>query len=248
MARQSLFFILFSITNNNLWLLFFLCIPSMVNSQEIVLEKNLSKSVLFQKSGINHNHFGYVVSNYSLYLLKKNDDLHVIPAKSHTFSAGYRWNHRVYRIFSMGFTGSYLYEVFALKQETGKIFPNSILHQREKVQKHSMATEIYSRVTLKKEYDQLGVYLDIGAYGSLSLATRHKMHDKNNDPAYLGSTRDVTLKKLDYIEPFNYGVLFRLGRNRFSFFTGIRMSRWLKNSYDFAQPPKTSLGLDISLY
>jgi hypothetical protein len=248
MARQSLFFILYAVTKNNLLLLSFLCFPSMVNSQEIVLEKNLSKSVLFQKSGIDHNHFGYLVSNYSLFLFKVNNDLPVIPAKSHTFSAGYRWNHRVYRIFSMGFTGAYLYEVFALKQETGKTFPNTILHQKEKVQKHSMATEIYSRVTLKKEYNQLGVYLDIGAYESLSLATRHKMHDKNNDPAYLGSTRDLTLKKLNYIEPFNYGVLFRLGHNRFSLFTGVRLSRWLKKSYEFAQPPKISLGLDLSLY
>jgi hypothetical protein len=229
-------------------LIIFLWLPFWAQAQDVLLEKDLSKSVYYKKSGINHTYFGYIIVDASFYFFKKDSRLPVLPVRSHSFSAGYRWNRRIYGIYSAGLTASYLYDVFAIAQKQGKKFPTTLEHDKEKLQKHNLALEYYNRFTLKKEYSQLGVYLDAGLYGTLVVASRYKVQDENDDTLFYGDTKMVIIKKVRYIEPFNYGIIARLGYNRYALTTRYRLSNWIKKSYNFPQLPKMSIGLEVSLY
>lgn len=225
----------------------FLFLSVNIFSQEIVLEKDLSKSIYNKKTGMNHKYFGSFFFDVSAIPYQKSGTLDIIPFKSHSFQIGYRWNHRVYGIYSAGFSGSYLYEVLSMEQKMVNTFPSDALHEKEKLQKHNVALDIYNRFTFKKEYNNLGYYIDLGVYASAAPANRHKMIDKNTDPAVSGDTRVTILRNVKFIEPFNTGLFLRAGHNTFYGLIRYRIGSWIKDPYSNIQPPAWSVGAGVNL-
>ena len=53
---------------------------------------------------------------------------------------------------------------------------------------------------------------------------------------------------LKYYEPFNYGVLARFGINRYVIYANYRLSDLFKSSYNYAELPRLTLGVQIGLH
>lgn len=233
----------------SIFLLFFLFhLMIGLEAQEIMLDKDSQKSVITKKAGINHKSFGYLFVNYQVYAYKSSSNLDIETIKSHNFSIGYRRIYRITDFYSLAGGLSFLNDSYTIHQGGNKTFPTSQIHESERVLTYNFSGEIYNRFILKKEYDQLGLFLDIGAYGSVSLGSRHKMFDSSTNSGFFGKTQELKVKGLKYIEPVTYGLSIRFGYNRFTFVLRHRLSNWLKSSYGFPQPPKTSLGLELNLY
>lgn len=235
--QRSFLFILF---------LFYLMIG--LDAQEILLERDTQKSIISKKTGINHKSFGYIFFNYQVYALKSTSNLDIETLKSHNYSFGYRRVYRVTNIYSVLGGLSFFNDSYTIHQGAGKTFPTSQIHVSERVVTNNFSAEFYNRFILKKEYDKFGLFFDFGAFISASVASRHKMFDISSDPGFYGKTQELKVKGLKYIEPITYGLSFRFGYNRISIVVHHRLSNWIKPSYGFAQPPKTSVGVELSLY
>ena len=225
----------------------FFCLVKGINAQEIMLEMDSHNSVISKKAGINHKSFGYVFLDYQTYAFKSSSDLDVVTFKSHNFSIGYKRVFRVTDIYSLAGSLSFLNDSYSIHQDAAKTFPTPQIHGSERVLTYNSSGEFYNRFLLKKDYDHLGIYIDFGAYGSLTVGSRHLMYD-DTDPALQGKTQELKVKGLKYIEPFTAGLSFRLGINRIAMVVHHRLTNWVKPSYGFAQPPKTSIGLELGLY
>ena len=233
---------------NFLFFIFLFYLVIGLDAQEILLERNFQNSVISKKTGINYKSFGYLFINYQVYALKSSSDLDIETLKSHNYSFGYRRVYRVTDLYSVLGGLSFFNDSYTIHQGVDKTFPTSQIHESERVVTYNFSGEFYNRFILKKEYDCFGLFLDFGAYISASVASRHKMFDTSYDPGFYGKTQELKVKGLKYIEPITYGLSFRFGYNRIAMVVHHRLSNWIKPSYGFAQPPKTSVGLELSLY
>ena len=105
------------------WFAFFLFLFVFyyAGAQEVLLEKDVTKSNSNHKSGILHKHFYYVNADYSFYFIG-NKDFPYIPFKSHTFSAGLRYQQRIKGNVMAGIGGSYFYTSLHIDQNKVKSF------------------------------------------------------------------------------------------------------------------------------
>jgi len=226
----------------------FFCPQMGMKAQEVMLEMDSHNSVITKKAGLNHKSFGYLFFDYEVYAFKSATDLDVVAFKSRNFSIGYKRIFRLTDIYSVGGSLSFLNDSYTIRQGASKTFPASQTHESERVLTYNLSGEFYNRFILKKDYDHLGIYFDLGVYGSFAAGSRHLMFDTVTDPGLQGKTQELKVKGLKYIEPFTGGLSFRLGLNRIAVVVHHRLSNWLKPSYGFAQPPKTSVGLELSIY
>ncbi len=227
---------------------FLICCINSVKSQEVMLEKDTRQSAISKKTGVNRKHYGYLFGNYTVYTYKSTSNLNIETFKSRNFSVGYRRVCRVTDIYSLVGGALFLNDSYTINQLVGKTFPTTTLHKYERVLTNNFSADFYNRVIIKKEYNQMGLFVDFGAFGSLAVCSKHKMYDESTNINFFGNTQMLAVRGLKYIEPFTYGVVLRVGYNHFAFVLRQRLSNWLKPSFGFAQPPKTSIGLELSVY
>lgn len=214
-------------------------------AQEILLEKDVSKRNANNKSGILHKHFYYFTADYSFFFIG-NKDFPCIPFKSHAFTLGLKYQHRITGNFMAGFTGSYYYNSYHIDQTENKNFPTAEIFDKEKIQLHKVYFDLYSRVLLKKIYNHLGVYIDAGLYFTYLLNSRHIIIA--SDTVYNGAKSILKIKGLKYIEPYNYGITCRIGYKYLAMAGRYSLHNQIKNDYYSKQLPAFTLGLEINIY
>lgn len=227
-------------------LLFHTALP--LKAQEVLLEMDTHNSVVTKTKGINHKSFGALFFNYQVYPFHSSSDLDVIAGKSRNFAIGYQ---RLFRLNHMDLISgriAFFNDGFFVSQKNGKTFPSLQMHQSEKLLTYNLSAEIGNRVILKKEYEKPGLYVEFGFVGNLTLGSRLFMNDSSSDPLLQGKSQETKIKGLKYVEPFTGGIILKLGLNHFALVVQNRLTSWLKPSYGFAQPPKTSFGLEFNLY
>jgi hypothetical protein len=216
-----------------------------VRSQEVLLEKDVTKSRSNNKSGILHKHFYYFSGDYSFYFIG-NNNFPYIPFKSHAFSAGLRYQHRIKGNIMAGVGGSYHYNSYHIDQNKDKSFISPEKFDSEKIQLQKLYIDLYSRFILKKVYNELGGYFDAGFFGNLLMSSRHIMIN-SEDSVYQGKTTEIKIKGLKFIEPFNYGIYARLGYNHFALVGRYILNRPFKD-YTPYQPPVFTIGIEVNIY
>jgi hypothetical protein len=225
---------------------------STLSAQKVVLAEDLTKDSIPQKFGPNRTHFRHLYVGYGFVAgPSENKGSAVKYGESHEWQIGYRYKYKVGNVYALGFDLAFNPQTFFLKQSKDKTLPNAATHEKEKLKFTNIGLGLYNRINFGKRGNYVGNFIDLGVYGNWLAFSRHIYKDEMPDPKLTGSERVVVRHKdLTYVEDFNYGLLARLGFNRYVFYGNYRLSDLFDPDYTFkyAELPRVAVGLQISLH
>ena len=98
-----------------------------------------------------------------------------------------------------------------------------------------------------KRGNQLGKYLDLGVYGSYNYSRRFMYR---LDIVDVAKNAKVTMKKLAYMNPIEYGFSIRLGNGRSCIYSRYRLSDIFNENTNFVslELPRLTMGLEFLIY
>jgi len=113
---------------------------------------------------------------------------------------------------------------------------------------HQISNALAFQINFKpKRGNQLGKYLDLGVYGSYNFSRRFMYQLEIAD---ISKNAKITMKKLSYINPFEYGFTLRLGNVKSCIFSRYRLADIFNDNNNFTslELPRLTIGLEILLY
>ncbi|NLF44128.1 MAG: hypothetical protein GX587_15660 [Bacteroidales bacterium] len=226
-------------------LLMFLCIAFVAVSQEPELYRNVESDMAIPKTGPNRRHFNHLFLTYGFITGNpENIGAKIIHGKSGLFSIGDRYKLKFNNTFSMGADLYYQISTYHISQHDGKLVPDNIIHKKEKLKFHSLVLDIYQRVNVGRRGNHIGNYFDIGAFGGWNMGLRHITKDVTSDDITIYTER----KGMKYREPLTYGVLARIGFNRFAINATYRLSDCFKENAQLPELPRVQIGLELGIF
>lgn len=220
-----------------------------ISSQTLLLEKNVKDNAYSHKKGPNMKRFSHIYFGYEFFAGNSDDKgAEIIYGLSSCINIGYRYKFKIFEFYSIGFNTSYSFKKYVIKQETDKILPNSILHDKEKIRFNNAELEFYNRFNIGKRGNIIGKYLDIGLFGNWAFAINHLTKDKVNDEDNKAELAIIKYHNLLYTKRFFYGFSTRLGINRLAISAEYRLSDLFKKEYQLPELPRFCIGLELALY
>jgi len=227
-------------------ILFLLVLSSILpaKAQTVVLERDLEKDSLERKFGPNRTHFIHLFIGYG-FLLGKNEPGAMIHFGSSTqFNLGIRYKLKLSGALSTGIEASYHSSSFKLKQEPGKVVPDTILHDSEKLRFFGLASNIYLRVNYGKRGDFVGKFVDFGGGFNWVIDKAHYYDDKQPD----GTVQKVTNKGFTYVNSIYPLVTGRVGFNSLVILVEYRMTNIFTADANFPDLPRWTIGLQLGVH
>ena len=210
--------------------------------QRVVLRMSPAADTLEPSSGPNYKHYVHSFMSFGTSPLSGDVGGKTKPGLDH-FSFGYRTKLRLAEHFAIGYDLAYSSESFNLKQELTKTSPDNGIYDSQRLIFHSIRGGLYMRFNAGRRGNSLGKYLDLGGFGEWVFGhtqfTKFKLSDN--------SVVRVRRSKLEYYQPFNYGLSARLGFNQFILFGNYRMSDIFFKPYGFVEMPRLMVGLQFVL-
>jgi len=200
-----------------------------------------------KKRGPNLDRYGHIFIGYGFILgPSEGDSAEIIPLNSSTFTLGYLSKWRVNRWYELGFDVAYQYSSYKIEQDSSKIVPNRILHKREKLVFNRIEIAPFQRFKFRNRYHSTGTFLDMGIFFGYNYRIKHQTVERDRVTG-AGKTRTVNLD-LQYTQDFNYGLMARIGFNRFIFYARYRYSDLFTPSSDIPELPRFNVGLKIGIH
>jgi len=224
--------------------LFMICICAYAYPQKIVFSQDVKSDTVRPTKGPNLKNYTHLYVGLGFPIFT-NEDLNFIkPGSSMIVNYGFRYKRRLNNTFALGFDFSVNWAAYKIKQGSDKSIPDSTKHDKEKFQVNSLTPAFFARINVGRRGNKIGNYLDLGGYGSWNWKKAYKTSDKldNNEIAR------ITLARLSYMESLSYGLLARIGVNRYVISARYRLSNLFKDSAGYAELPRLSVGLEIGLF
>jgi len=213
-------------------------------AQEIVFSRDVKSDTLRPTKGPNLKYFTHPYIGLGFPFYTDEDVTYTKTGSSMIVDYGIRFKRRFNNTFAVGLDLSMNWAAYKIKQDEGKSFPDSAINKKEKFQVNSLTPAVYARINVGKRGNFVGNFMDLGAYGSWNWKKAHKTTNENN----AGERVKVLTTGLTYMESLSYGLLARIGDNRFVLTARYRLSDLFKSSSDIPEVPRFSAGLEMGLF
>ncbi len=241
-----------------LFVLFFLGFFSIYFSstaQTILLQEDVIADTMPILTGPNMKNYTHTYSGYGFLLgNSEGKGAEIKPGISNEFIFGVRYKRRICNFYSLGFNVYYSSLNFQFKQDSSKIFPNPVLHDKEKLAYNNAGIELYNRINFGKRGNIIGNFFDFGGYGEWGFNIRHYYRDNFSVAIAGASAVEVKNRGLLYTNKVNYGAAVRVGINRYVIYGKYRFSDLFNKGYlektglTYPELPRLILGLEIGLF
>lgn len=222
-----------------------------LHSQEIIIEKDLKKSPYAkEENGPNLKHFRHLYLDLEFFTGTGQTGTRINYGSSYITGAGFRYKLKLTELYSIGYDLGYSRFNYNIRQESSKLFPNIIIHDKEKIVIHNLNLELYNRINLKKRGNQIGTYIDVGIYGAWVVGGRNITVDAIDNSTYHSEKQRSIYKNLSYLNNFQAGLRTRFGINRYSLVANWRLTPLLDDT-DFVTSTELSTlsaGIQIGLF
>ena len=234
-----------------IFILFFLMPTMSLFSQTIRFETEVKQDTAetnFGKNKKNNLSWGFQVGSYL------NSEKTFQPYRSTVFTIGLSYNHKQAKWYSYGLNLNLDISSFVLSKTLGeKTFPDTIIHDKADISITSMGIVLYQRFNFfnKHRGKIYGNYLDIGIYGNLHLSSIYFYQDKEKTSSnnFFSKRQQHYYRGLNFLNAYDYGVEFVMGRNWLSVFFRYRLSQQMKISYidnnNFPEMPNSIIGIRL---
>lgn len=223
-------------------------------AQTVLLEQDVNADTVPPSSGPNMKNYTHSYFRYGFVAGQPDSaGADIKPGYSNEFAFGVRYKRRITNFYSLGFDVFYNNINYHLKQDSSKIFPNPVLHKKEKLAYNNFGIELYNRINFGKRGNIIGNFVDIGGYGEWGFSIKHFYRDELAVAQTGASMIEVTNKRLLYTNNLNYGAVVRIGINRYAFYGKYRVSDIIKSGYlsqtglNYPEFPRIIVGIEIGL-
>jgi hypothetical protein len=220
-----------------------------VFGQKLLLFEDVKQSLREQKRnyGPNKRHYIHTIGAIGQLTGTANDSLPINYANSQSWGIGVRYKLKLTSWFANGLDCKYNYQQVGIKQQEQKTFPTPVLYDEEKFGQHQFGLSYFWRFQPTRTGNTVGKLLDIGVYGNWTFVNTHVMENEKNIPN--ASTMKIKYRNVDYMEPFEYGAIGRIGFSSLALFAKYRLSNVFKSSNSKYTPtvPNVWIGIDIKL-
>ncbi|MDD4645506.1 MAG: hypothetical protein PHY99_05920 [Bacteroidales bacterium] len=229
----------------------FLFIISLINTnafaQDLIFEKWPGKLTSHPDFGPNRKHFFHEFASLSLsFPVDQPTVIQTNQLLTGTFSLGFRYKLKITQPIALVTEAGINLNFFNIGQQTGKNFPDTLIHQFQSVRNTGLFGGILVRVRLGQRGDYLGRYIDAGVIAEKSIASQLITKDniETNGNSLL-TTHKTTRSDIGGVNSFSYKAMVRFGFDRISLMASYRLSRLLESSWEH-DLPALSIGLEIS--
>lgn len=193
------------------------------------------------KKGPNYRHYFHSFMSFGVNPLPGDEGAITEPGLDE-FNFGVRYKFRIAEPLAIGLDLAYNANTFRMKQTGSKNTPDTALFDRQRMEFHAARLGGYIRVNYGKRGNSLGKYIDLGAYVDYIFA--HTLFSKITLGD--GSVARINRSKLDYYQPFNYGLQARIGFNKISLYGHYRLSPIFFAPYNFTELTPLSVGVQFN--
>jgi len=204
------------------------------------------EELTLRKKGPNLDYYGHLFMGYGFIAGESNVSAQIKYGRSSAFNLGYLWKWRMSKWLELGFDAEYHYAAFHLEQDSSKIVPNKLIHKREKIVFNSVQVAPFTRIKIRNRHHSTGTFIDLGGYAGVNYRIKNQTVERNQTPG-AGKTKTVNVD-LDYTERIDYGLLARIGFNRFVFYGRYRLSSLFTEDSGLPDLPKIEVGLRVGLH
>jgi hypothetical protein len=213
-------------------------------SQTVLMHQDAKDTVL-GKHGPNLKNFSHFYVGIGFIAGKPDSAGSDIKAgKSVNVVLGYRYKLKISNFYAIGYDIAYNSYSFSLEQDSKKITPDTVLHKKEKLNFGNLGLSPYMRFNYGRRGNHIGKFIDLGAYGDWTFIASDISKDKKSN----GNLVKTKISHLNYYNATNYGVLVRIGFNRYVFYGNYRLSNIFKSSYNYPELPRIIIGLQIGFH
>ena len=218
-------------------------------SQHVLLEQDVNADTIPETVGHNQKKYTHLYVNYGfVFGANEGEGAEIRTGNSSQFAIGLRYKRRLSNFYAIGFDLSYNITTFHLKQDSAKILPDTLLHDKEKFSGNNATLQLYNRFNFGKSGNHIGRYLDLGGYGEWAFSVTHYTKDTDDRAIALGAKATQTTNKgLKYAAPFNYGLAARIGFGKMAVFGKYRLSDMFVSKYDYPELPRIVVGLEFGI-
>jgi len=227
-----------------LFTILLILLASRTFSQEILLEQNVLADSVKPGRGPNLKNFVHPYVGLGFPLYTSEEISYTKTGSSTRFDFGLRYKRKFCNTFAMGMDLGLNTTGYKIKQNDGKTMPDTLINKKEKFQLGTATVAVFARINVGRRGNYIGNYLDIGAYGSWNMAKKHKTTNKNGE----GEKIRVLTTRLTYFEEYSYGLLGRIGTNRYALTASYRLSDIFKSSYTMPELPRLIVGVEVGLF
>jgi hypothetical protein len=146
----------------------------------------------------------------------------------------------------LGFEVEGQFTDYKLKQEKGKILPDTIINNISgRLDYYSIGVGFYNRFNFDPQRgNYIGNYLDVGIIGYWDFSIKEISKNKLAD----GTTNRSSVKNLAYVNDLNAKLYSRLGFGHGSIYGSYRLTDLFKPSWNYPDLPRLILGIEFGLY
>jgi hypothetical protein len=213
-------------------------------SQIVLLEQDVKSDTLRPTRGPNLKHFlqGYIGIGFPVFT---NEEVNYTKfGSSSAIDFGMRYKRKLASHFAVGLDFGVNLAAYKIAQDYGKTVPDTNVNDKEKFQINSLTGSAYTRLNIGRRGNHIGNYVDLGVYGSWNCVKKHKTTNENAN----GEKVKVVTSQLKYIDNFSYGLLGRIGSNRYALTASYRLSDIFKSTYAIPELPRLIVGLEIGIF
>ena len=221
-------------------------------AQTKILEVDRKIDTLPKTFGANLKNYLQMYIGYGFVVGQSEKGAAIKYGSSSDFVLGFRYKRKIGNVYSIGYDLNYHRTSFYLVQNSMKIIPDTILHDKEKFVFNAFGLSLYNRFNFDNHRgNYMGYFLDLGAGGDWDFNIKTVSEDKIN-----GNIVTTSTKKLKYVNPYNYYAFTRLGFNKYILSAAYRISDQFIDSLakvygsykNYPELPRIIIGLQIGFY
>ena len=215
-------------------------------AQTVLLNVNTNNQEKMLEKGPNLKKFSHIFIHVGLLTSHDMPGARIIYGSSVNLAFGVRKKYKISPLYSLGFEIEQQYTDYKLKQEKGKIFPDTILNNISgRLDYNSLCGGFYNRFNFDtRRGNFLGAFLDIGILGEWHYSIKSISKNKQIDGTILKSV----VRNLPYLNNLESKLFVRIGFSHCSLFCSYRITELFKTSSNFPELPRLITGLEFAVF
>ncbi|UOR07090.1 hypothetical protein MUN82_08310 [Hymenobacter aerilatus] len=216
-------------------------------AQRVLLRANVANDTTYENYGPNRAFYNHFYLGYAAVVgPSAGTGAEVEYGRSAELFLGLRNKWRLSQTLALGADLRYSRLAYYLRQNDQKVLPTPAQHHREYLALHQAQAEGFVRINYGRRGNAIGRYVDVGGWGGWVMGSTHFYEDR---PGPNGARRQrVSVRGLEYVRRWSYGVGARAGIGRFALVGRYRLADTFTPSTQAYYPelPRWTLGLELS--
>ncbi|MEA1877557.1 MAG: hypothetical protein U9N86_11900 [Bacteroidota bacterium] len=216
--------------------------------QEVLIEETPDISIQQESWGPNRDNYIQFIMYRGQYIPVGGLMLDTKTIQNQSGGIQLQYKRKLNNLFSFLIEAVYNADQFGFSCDKPSQLNGATNYDKELLKMHSAGLNVLLRINFdKKRGNHLGKYLELGLFANYLITSNHIAYYEGTEGVDKFNKVRVTESGLNYINPFQYGILMRIGSDKYGLFYRSRYTDWITDPTINSYLPKHQLGLSYSL-